>query len=216
MIFFTLTTVFLGFILHIMKSNASSFKVDNRKDILLLLLYSPSASKSVNEPIVGRTRLVKMLFLFKKEVMQHFRAGTDINEDNFYNFFSWNFGPFSVDVYDDLTFFILRGFIESSPAEEESLPEAAAEWEEWITLSGAESMAEELQEYQEEEFRLTEKGKDFAATLYERLSNEQKSLLKAFKRRICEAPLRAILRYVYTTYPDYTKQSQIKEHVLGY
>lgn len=191
-------------------------KIDNRKDVLLLLLYSPGIADSVNEPVIGRTRLVKMLFLFKKEVLSHFRSGTDVTDDNFYKFFSWNFGPFSRDVYDDLTFFILRGFIEPSPTtDEESLPEAAAEWEEWVKSSGAEAPVEEIQEYQEEAFKLTEEGKKFAETLYICLSKEQKTLLKTFKSRMCRTPLRAILRYVYTTYPDFTDKSQIKEQVLG-
>lgn len=193
----------------------STQKIDNRKDILLLLLYSSGTGESYNEPIAGRTRLVKMLFLFKKEVLSHFRRGTDIDEDNFYKFFAWNFGPFSRDVYDDLTFFILRGFIESSTSEDESLPEAAAEWGEWVKSSGAEQISDEIQEYQEEEFSLTQKGEAFVSSLYETLSKSQKQLLKEFKRRTSSAPLRAILRYVYSEYPELTDRSQIKEKLFG-
>jgi hypothetical protein len=36
------------------------------KHILLLLLYSPGNSDHPNEPLVGRTRIIKMLFLFDK------------------------------------------------------------------------------------------------------------------------------------------------------
>lgn len=114
--------------------------IDNRKDVLLLLLYSPGRTDSPNEPIDGRTRLTKMLFLFKEEAFKAFRAGTSINEENFYQFFPWNFGPFSRDVYDDLTFFELRGFIEKGESEEETLPEAAAEWDRWLNLSRAVSV----------------------------------------------------------------------------
>ena len=89
-------------------------RIDNRRDILLLLLYSPGVQDETNEPIVGRTRLVKMLFLFKTEAFKHFRGGTALNESEFYQFFPWNFGPFSSQVYDDLTFFTLRGFIEAN------------------------------------------------------------------------------------------------------
>jgi len=107
-------------------------EINNRKDILLLLLYSPGVSKSYNEPIEGKTRLVKMLFLFKTEVLPHFRRGTKITEENFYEFFPWDFGPFSAQVYDDIAFFMLRGFVESSAAEGDGLPESAAEWEKWL------------------------------------------------------------------------------------
>ena len=70
-------------------------RIDNRRDIMLLLLYSPGVQNETNEPIVGRTRLVKMLFLFKTEALKHFRSGTALNESEFYQFFPWNFGPFS-------------------------------------------------------------------------------------------------------------------------
>ena len=40
--------------------------INNRKDILLLLLYSPGVTEKYNEPIKGRTRILKMLFIFFK------------------------------------------------------------------------------------------------------------------------------------------------------
>jgi hypothetical protein len=55
-------------------------KINNRRDVLLLLLYSPGKRGAINEPIVGRTRLVKMLFLFSKEGLPQYRKGTEINE----------------------------------------------------------------------------------------------------------------------------------------
>lgn len=189
--------------------------IDNRKDILLLMLYSPGTSEDFNEPIVGRTRLVKMLFLFKKEALKHFRQGTKIDEENFYEFFPWDFGPFSVQVYDDLNFFILRDFVESSESEEESLPESAEEWERWFSRTTEESVPENLSTYGEEKLRLTGKGLAFAKELYEILSRAQRKLLRQFKRRTNAAPLRALLRYVYTNYDEMTAKSQIKEKVLG-
>jgi uncharacterized protein YwgA len=193
-------------------------RIDNRKDVLLLLLYSPGKGKSVNEPIVGRTRLVKMLFLFKMEAMAHFRKGTEINDENFYEFFPWNFGPFSSQVYDDLTFFILRGFIEENPdSQEESLPESAEEWRHWLE-SGVESGAEdsEVTEYREEEFKLTDEGARWVLeNLWPSLSDAQQQLLRQFKAKLAGAPLRALLKYVYTQYPNMTSQSKIKDEILG-
>src|SRR3989304_180692 len=98
-------------------------RIDNRKDLLLLLLFSPGRTSEANEPIVGRTRLMKMMFLFKEEAMSHFLRETDIPEGEFYEFFPWHFGPFSREVYDDLTFFLLRGFLEGNAVEEDALPE---------------------------------------------------------------------------------------------
>ncbi len=190
--------------------------VDNRKDVLLLLLYSPGRSGQPNEPIIGRTRLVKMLFLFQKEAMPHFRRGTMIAEDCFYEFFPWDFGPFSREVYDDINFFTLRGFIAASDVQEETIPESAAEWEEWLSCSRADSSAESISdEYKEVSFQLTEKGQRFAADLFASLSSAQKKLLHEFKKRTVAVPLKALLRYVYQTYEDMTSKSTIKEQVLG-
>ncbi len=189
--------------------------IDNRKDVLLLMLYSPGKGDSPNEPVAGRTRLTKMLFLFKKEALKPFRKGTKISDENFYEFFAWNFGPFSRDVYDDLTFFELRGFIQKDSTEVETYPEAAAEWDRWLDMSRSDSDDELLSEYDDAEFSLTTKGTEFTESLYVSLSNEQKKLLKAFKAKLVSSPLRAILQYVYTTYPESTTKSKIKEQVLG-
>ena len=193
----------------------SPASIDNRKDLLLLLLYSPGRGAEENEPVVGRTRLVKMLFLFKREALKHFREGTAITEENFYEFFPWNFGPYSQQVFDDLEFFRLRGFIEPEEADEEALPESAAEWQQWLSSSGVDPDEDRLSEYTEQVYRLTDRGVAFTTQLYEVLSPDQRKTMRAFKRRTTSAPLRALLKYVYENYPDQTTQSEIKEQVLG-
>ncbi len=190
-------------------------RINNRRDVMLLLLYSPGETEEPNEPIVGRTRLVKMLFLFKKEALRHFKRGTDINEDNFYDFFAWDFGPFSAQVYDDLMFFILRGFIHTSQSDEQALPESADEWEYWLNESGQYDEASAANVFEEEEFSLTRKGCRFTEELYAMLSSEQQELLKQFKNRMNKAGLRAILRYVYSQYEEMTGKSKIREKIRG-
>ncbi len=191
-------------------------KIDNRRDILLLLLHSPGRSEAVNTPIAGRTRLVKMLFLFRKEALKEFRKGTAITEENFYDFFPWNFGPFSSQVYDDLNFFELRGFVARDATEEETIPESAAEWAMWLSSSQPDSSDDEISEYSEETFALTEKGLNFVeANLRPLLVPAQIKLLREFRARLEATPLRAILKYVYETYPDQIVKSTIREQVIG-
>ncbi len=190
-------------------------KIDNKKDILLLLLYSPGVGTSFNEPIVGRTRLVKMLFLFWKECLKQFKRGLAITEENFYEFFPWNFGPFSKEVYNDLMFFLLRGFIESEDSESELLPEAAAEWMEWMKMSSPEADDEGITEYDEQSYKLSERGEKFAKELYESLNKEQRKILRTFKGKLVRTPLKAILKYVYEKYPDFTERSHIRQQILG-
>lgn len=189
--------------------------VTNRKDIMLLLLYSPGKTDSVNEPIIGRTRLVKMLYLFKKEALPQFKKGTEIHDDNFYNFFAWNFGPFSDEVYSDITFFTLRGFIKAEVAGEDASTEEVEEYEQWIEMTKAPALSADAEEYREEVFSLTEKGEGFAKQLFESLSMGQKILLKSFKEKLNDASLRAILKYVYTQYPEGTSKSLIKDEILS-
>lgn len=190
-------------------------KIDNRRDILLLLLYSPGIRDEPNEPIVGRTRLVKMLFLFREEVLPEFRRGTEINEDNFYEFFAWSYGPFSRQVYDDLQFFTLRGFIQTSETTEDTLPESLAEWDLWLSGSSGSGDEESVVDYKEEQFSLTPKGVSFTGDLFAQLTSAQKTTLRTFKKQMLKTPLRSILRYVYETYPDKTDKSKIKEQILG-
>jgi len=200
----------------LLSEDAVSIKpIDNRKDFLLLLLYSPGKRGERNEPISGRTRLVKMLFVFRQEALPLFKKNTKVDERNFYQFFPWNFGPFSSDVYDDINFFLLRGFIKAKGSDEELLHEAAEELSRWASEFDTASSESEIEEFEEEVFSLTEKGAAFAEALYADLSDSQKSLLKEFKSKFSNTPLRAILRYVYSQYPDSTSKSQIKDKVLG-
>ena len=188
-------------------------KINNKKDILLLLLFSPGVKNMTNEPIKGRTRILKMLFLFKEEVLRYFKKDTDINDDNFYKYFSWNFGPFSTEVYDDITFFLLRGFIAIRDSDEEILLESALEEQHWRLSSGIQwsDVRDTYQEFTEEEFYLTKKGKQFTEEkLYSCLSKSQKNLLKNFKKKMNTASLRVILRYIYKEYPSMTNKSKIK------
>ena len=128
----------------------------------------------------------------------------------FTNFSRGILGPFSRDVYDDLTFFILRDFIQSSTTGEEVLSESAAEWDNWIVSSGVYSEYYEVREYEEESFSLTKKGCDFISEYYEVLSESQKRLLREFKVRTSTVPLRGLLRFVYKKYPQMTTKSKLR------
>ncbi|KKL84558.1 hypothetical protein LCGC14_1963520 [marine sediment metagenome] len=114
-----------------------------------------------------------------------------------------------------MTFLLLQGFIESSLSNEESLPESESEWAEWLSSSGTADEQDTVCEYREESFQLTPKGTRFTEPMYEGLLQAQRALLKEFKRRTSGAPLRALLRYVYTNYREDTVMSKIRDEVLG-
>lgn len=189
--------------------------INNKKDILLLLLYSPGCNGEVNEPVIGRTRLVKMIFLLWRELRPFFKKNIELTDDDFYKFYAWNYGPFSKEVYDDIMFFELRGFIVSSFNDSEVLPEAAEEWKDWNNLAEVGHQTDDVLEYEERSFEISSTKVCFVANLYEHLSHDQKRILRMFKCKFSRTPLRAILRYVYTQYPEMTKNSRIAHTILG-
>ena len=79
----------------------------NGKDLLLTLLYLPGKTNQINEKIIGRTRITKMIFLFEKELYKNF---DNIKEDNLPDFFAYDYGPFSKELLDDIRFFKMIGY----------------------------------------------------------------------------------------------------------
>jgi uncharacterized protein YwgA len=73
-----------------------------KTDYLLLVI-------GLDGSIEGRTRLEKILFLTRKEVLDRLRTP---QATRFYQFTPYRFGPFSEDLYDDLEFLRDNGFIE--------------------------------------------------------------------------------------------------------
>jgi sulfur relay (sulfurtransferase) DsrC/TusE family protein len=68
----------------------------------------------------------------------------------------------------------------------------------------------------QESFSLTELGEEFVKTrLATRLTSEHWKVIDKFKKRCTSAPLKALLKYVYTRYPEMTKKSSIRDEVLG-
>ncbi len=188
------------------------------KKLLLLLIYSPGMSDEINEPIKGRTRIVKMMFLFDQEIKKKFLKDSDIEEIEMPEFYAWDYGPFSKQVYDDIEFFINNGFIENKILKgeiDEAEEDEFLNWAEEFMFDNEKDLL--LASYQEEEFKLTNQGLGFVdrTKLYADLTENQKSILKAFKASINKASLHAILRYVYLKYPEYTSKSKIKGRIIG-
>ncbi len=184
------------------------------KDLLLLLLYVPGYHGAPYEPVLGRTRLTKMVFLFEKEVWPEFKFDRIVPDNVLPVFFPHHFGPFSQTVYSDLDFLANLGFVlaetnsNSQVAEEEAL-----EYEWW--LREAEQTVEQPTVVVPEIFRLTDTGIRFAfERLVPILSQDQTEALATLKARCSSVPLRQLLRYVYTRYSEFAVNSAIKEQVF--
>jgi uncharacterized protein YwgA len=185
----------------------------NRKDFLLTFLFSPGCSNQVNEEIAGRTRITKAIFLFKKEIWKEWRFESlfPVLPD----FTAWKYGPYSSDVFADLEFFVKIGFIISSEAPETVVPtiEAAEEYERFE--EDGSDIEEEISEYTEEVFKLSDLGMRYVRErgLYESLSDHQRQTLSAFKCKVVNITLKDLLRYVYGKYPEQTSKSVIKDAI---
>lgn len=190
-------------------------QVTSSKDFLMLLLYAKGHKGKQCEPIRGRTRLMKMIFLFDKEIRRKFNLSKVISRNAFPSFEAYDFGPFSAQVFSDLEFLIELGFVRVIPATGEDIfPEEAMEYDYWQASSGFEG--DHVGPEYEEDFSLTALGKQFVEEGEAgELSPEQQSALNEFKSRCTGTSLRSLLRYVYTKYPKTTTESKIRNEILS-
>ena len=186
--------------------------------MLMLFLYTPGAMDEVNEPIIGRTRLMKMSFLFEKELKNSFFR----NEDGcIFEFVAYLFGPYSSEEMRDLTFLMDANFVLE---EDTAIPISSAEDIEGDKFRNDESLGELWDEMEaepvekelyEKKYLLSEKGiRYIEERVWGRLEPYQESLMRKFKTQITKIPLDELLRYVYQKYPEYTENSTIKEKYL--
>ncbi len=77
----------------------------NRTDLLLFLLYAAGPSGKNCETIGGKTRLQKEVFLAQKDLK-------DKNIKSNYFFRPYHYGPYSIELYDDVNWLASEGIIE--------------------------------------------------------------------------------------------------------
>jgi len=181
------------------------------KDLLLALLYIPGKTGQQNEPIVGRTRLTKMIYLFRKELYPKF---SNISEESLPEFFAYDYGPFSKDLLNDIRFFVMLGFINEEQTENEMQEVEAEEYsndiEEDRVFSDESYMCEDEMP-KEYRYSLTKKGIEYTQkNIMERFTDDQRNILIRFKKKINSLTLDQILSYVYNKYSEDAANSKIK------
>jgi uncharacterized protein YwgA len=80
----------------------------NRMDLLLLLLFADGVGRTENEPIEGKTRLQKELFLSQKMLKEH-------KVSKPYSFRPYRYGPYCKDIYSDIEWLKNEGIIREEP-----------------------------------------------------------------------------------------------------
>lgn len=182
-------------------------------DYLLLLLYLNN-----KEPIKGAVRITKMMFLFKEQIADLLKQ-KGLDSEQLPGFLAYNYGPFSKDVYEQIELFKNIGFVKVSDI---SQTEDMAEFDNWIETPFIDELLKDdddeykLVDNKYLKYELTALGETFVKNeLLPYINSEQKKILEMFKNKITKSKIKDILYYVYSTYPEYTENSLIREKVLG-
>lgn len=180
-------------------------------DYLLLLLYLND-----KEPIKGSVRLIKMMFLFKEQIEPVLKK-KGLESDKLPDFMAYNYGPFSKDVYEQVELFSGIGFIQMKDL---NASEEMSEVDDVVESEFLDECYESDSELKNDnnfwEYSILEKGCGFVeSNLLSEITNEQLDILEKFKKKVTDMSIKQLLYYVYTTYPDYTEKSLIKDEVLN-
>jgi hypothetical protein len=185
--------------------------IKNKTELLLLLLYAgePTGTfMAASAPVVGITRLEKLIFLAK---FDQALLEPDTPQQDF-TFLPFRMGPWTQEVYDEVDFLESLGLLTKERGTEYAPEDEAHDDELFSDLV--------LDKYQRRSmavdegtdvFKLTEEGRTKAAEIWTRIPHDEKQKLIALKRRFNNMNLRQLLRYIYKKYPQYTTESEIKE-----
>jgi len=183
-----------------MPPTRSPLKLETRLDVLLALLGAST------RPVRGITRLVKLLFLAEKEV----DADRWLKRGEYYGYRPYKIGPFSADVYEDVEILQDSGLIEGTPGHAEAEDDIAAWEEEYATDVTPEPGPDSVHREVNRAFRLTGDGLKCAEAILSSVTNEQRTALRQLRARYDRMSLRQLLVYVYTRYPKYAEESEIR------
>ena len=147
----------------------------HRKLLPLALMYAGDG-----EPIEGRTRLQKLVFLMQKRLEE---AGEDPLQSDDYEFIPYDYGPFSKELYDDLDEIMARNMVEGR---EENLDEDKVKYNYKIQEDGEQWVSDQLSK--KEAQRILE--------LAEEIKNEYGDVY-----------LSDLIDEVYSRYPKYAENS---------
>lgn len=160
-------------------------QIDRRTDVVLILFHHADS-------IQGITKLQKLLFLVEEETTFFEEYGADLAFD----FYAHKMGPFSEHIYEEIRFLQQLGAIELEPM-------------------NAEVSSTEDNDLVNKVFHLTSKGEKIASELADQLGTEYENELAALVNEYNRMTLKELLRYVYTEYPDFTTESEIKDDILA-
>ena len=167
----------------------------NENSIILLLLYIDN-----KKSIVGKTKFQKIIFLYEEECHKQleFHKKLEVKEKNLFDFYPHYFGPFSNKLLDFIKQLKSFGLIEENKLKDNSFNMIENKYEEKL------------------EYKITELGSSFVETkIINYIDGFKLQRLNDFKSKYSQMMVEDLIRYVYTEYEEMTKNSLIKEKVLG-
>ncbi|QOS10421.1 uncharacterized protein HfgLR_01340 [Haloferax gibbonsii] len=141
------------------------------------------------ESIHGITKLQKLLFLIEEETAFF----EEYKDDLAFEFDAHKMGPFSKHVYEEIRFLQQLNAIKTEPMENES--------------EGEDQLTNKI-------FHITPKGKKIASELASQLEPRYNEELAEVVENYNDMELRELLHYVYTEYPSFATESEIKDEIL--
>jgi len=142
----------------------------------------PLALLALNEEeqIEGITRFQKLVFMAQKE--------TPSLQTESYEFDSYDYGPFSKELYDDIDRLVRNGYIDRSVEE---------------TGNGNEKHI----------YSITEKGRNYIRQILESETGRDDLAveeLRQLKEEYNEMPILQLIRLIYNRYPSYAEDSKLE------
>ena len=162
---------------------------------IVLLPYAPGSEGKSGEEIKGITRLDKLLYLVVKET----QLGRTLEKE--FEFEAYDYGPYSNKVYDIVEELKDAGIIESKPVRYDSYEEIS-DAELMDREAAPEENATVIRGKETQIYRLSPGGMKAGQKLFERLSHEEREGLHAVKSKFNRVPLRELIEYIYTRYPE--------------
>jgi hypothetical protein len=176
-----------------------SLPVKLRAEFLPMLLYVKGKRSRVGEGIRGITRFIKLLFLLNKE--------TDLGKliSPFYDFVPYKIGPFEPAIYQDLKVLEMAGIVKKQTYSYK-LPPQEKEIDEGFKQNNVSTL-----------YTLTDEGIKYARALINWADKKDPEIaltMRRYKTYYAQAPLKKLLEYIYTKYPEFTTESEIIEKIL--
>lgn len=220
-------------------------QISARKLTILLLLSTLDANKKTAQPILGTTRMQKLVFLVSERTHLALKDNTYFNFD--FNYEAEKFGPADLDLYQDLDFLrtmrlitwdrgeamglspepLLDAMVKPDTARPPALlPEEREEddlsFEYLMGVDPLELLVADAETEGVPQYAITEKGLTLLDNLRSTSGGRQKELFEALENA-CTAvrqeyghwSIKRLLKYIYDNYSSLTTKSIIRSQVEG-